>query len=82
MESISVITAFLGWCIVINTAIYLFTVSVLTFFKKSVKNLHAKLTDVPVEKLDKFYLNYLGHFKLAMIVLNITPYIALKIINN
>jgi hypothetical protein len=82
MEDISTITAFLGWCAVINLGIYLFTVIVLTLFKAPVKNLHSKLTGVPLEKLDELYFNYLGHFKLAIILLSITPYIALKVLSN
>ncbi|WP_396587166.1 DUF6868 family protein [Bermanella sp. R86510] len=38
-----------------------------------------KVSFVSNEKLDELYFNYLGSFKIAIIVLNVTPYIALKL---
>jgi len=79
MENIQTITTFLGWCTVINLGMYIFTAIMLTILKKPVKNIHSKLSGISVEKLDEVYFNYLGNYKLAIIILNIVPYIALKI---
>jgi hypothetical protein len=82
MDNISAITTFLGWCTVVNLGIYAITAIALTLFRNTIKDLHSKLMGVPTEKLDELYFNYLGSFKLAIIILSITPYIALKIMGN
>ena len=79
MENIQTITSFLGWCTVINLGIYIFTALVLMGFRESVKNIHSKLSGVLAENLDGLYFSYLGSFKMAIIMLNVTPYIALKL---
>lgn len=79
MADIQVITTFLGWCTVINLAMYLFTVLALLVFREPVKKLHSKFFAVSSEKLDELYFNYLGSFKMAILFLNIAPYVALKL---
>ena len=78
MDNIAAITTFLGWCTIINLGIFAITAIVLTLFKNAIKDIHSKLTGVPTERLDELYFNYLGHFKLAIIILSLSPYIALK----
>lgn len=79
MENIQTITTFFGWCSVINLGIYLLTVLALMGFREPVKNIHVRLSAVSIEKLDELYFNYLGSFKMAIIILNIAPYTALKL---
>ena len=82
MDNISEITTFLGWCTVVNIGIYAITAIALTLFRNTIKDIHSKLSGVPTEKLDELYFNYLGNFKLAIIILCLTPYIALKVIGD
>ncbi|NQY04281.1 MAG: hypothetical protein HRT76_13650 [Halieaceae bacterium] len=79
MGSIQVATTFIGWCTVVNVGVYLFTALVLMGFREPVKKLHSKLAAVSSERLDELYFSYLGNFKIAILVLNLTPYIALKL---
>jgi len=79
VENIQTITSFLGWCTVINLGLYLLTVLMLLGFREPVKNIHSKLFAVSSEKLDELYFNYLGNFKMAIIIFNISPYFALKL---
>lgn len=79
MENIQVITTFAGWCTVVNLGIYLFTALALMGFRGPIKTIHSKISAVPSEKLDELYFNYLGNFKMAIIILNIAPYAALKL---
>jgi len=37
------------------------------------------MSAVSYEKVDELYFNYLGTFKMAIIILNIAPYSALKL---
>lgn len=73
--------SFLGWSTVINMAILALSVIMITVMKQPIRNLHAKITQVSEEKLDEFYLSFLGNYKLAIIFLNFVPYCAVKIIN-
>ena len=82
MDNISEITTFLGWCTVVNSGIYAITAIALTLFRNTIKDMQSKLTGVPAEKLDELYFNYLGNFKLAIIIFSLTPYFALKVIGN
>lgn len=79
MENLQVITTFFGWCAAVNLGIYSLTVFALMGFREPVKAIHSKVAAVPSEKLDELYFNYLGNFKIAMIILTIAPYIALKL---
>ncbi len=79
MNDIQTITAFLGWCTVINIGLLLFYTVWLVSFKDFTKRIHSQLLGVEPDKLDLVYFQYLANFKLAVIVLNIVPYIALKL---
>jgi len=79
MTNIQVFTTFVGWCTVINLGVYLFMVFALLAFREPVKKIHSKFLAVSGEKLDELYFNYLGNFKMAIIILNIAPYVALKL---
>jgi len=79
MENIQTITTFFGWCTIINLGIYIFTAIMLAILKEPIKNIHSKLFSISIEKLDEVYFNYLGNFKLAIIILSIVPYVALKV---
>lgn len=81
MENIQAITTFLGWCTIVNLGIYLLTVLVLMGFRRPIKTIHSKISEVPSEKLDELYFNYLGNFKIAIFILNITPYVALNLMS-
>ena len=82
MDDLTTITAFLGWCTVVNLCIYIITVITVTLFRSSIKEIHSKLMGISVEKLDELYFNYLGHFKLAIIILSLSPYLALKLMGS
>ncbi len=79
MDDLQTITTFLGWCTLVNLGIYLFSVLALMGFRGPIKKIHSAVSAVPGEKLDEVYFNYLGNFKMAIIVLNIAPYVALKL---
>lgn len=72
---------FLGCSSVINILILLFTTVMLAIFKGFVINTHSKLMNIPADELPKLYFNYLANYKLAIIMLNIVPYISLKLMS-
>lgn len=81
MNDIATITSFIGWCSIINIGLLTFSTIMLIVFREPVKRIHNKLTGVNKESLDAIYFNFLGNYKLAILVLNITPYFALKIMS-
>ena len=79
MDEISTVTTFLGWCTVINIGLLAYSTIMLSLFRAPAKRIHSKLSGVGEEGLDAIYFNFLGNYKLAILVLNIAPYFALKI---
>ena len=70
---------FLGWCTVLNLGFYLVSVLFVVVFKGLTMRLHSQITGVEVVALPTLYFTFLGHFKLGIILFNLTPYLALKL---
>ena len=81
MQSINEITSFFGWCSVINIGLLSYMTLMLTLFRTFVKNLHAKMFGLSEIDLDKAYFNYLANYKIAILVFNLVPYVALKLMS-
>ena len=80
MVNIELVTEFLGWCTVINYALLAFsTVMLVTGIGDWAKGIHSRLFDIPRENLNAMYFEFLANYKLAIFVLNLVPYVALKI---
>ena len=74
------LTEFFGWCTILNTGLLLFSTIILILFREPVTRLHGRLMGIDPETLAIEYLRYLGYYKLAIIIFNLAPYLALKII--
>ena len=79
MTDINTLTEFLGWCSVINVSVLFLSTIALAVARKPVSCIHSKIFGVSESDLPLTYMQYLGNYKIAIIVLNIVPYIALKI---
>lgn len=79
MDNMTTFTAFFGWCSVLNIGMLLFATLFLAFFRSFAKDLHSKLFNVSEEQLDLIYFKYLAYYKLTILVINLAPYFALKI---
>lgn len=79
MMNISEITTFFGWCTLINMSVYTFSALFIIVFKSFTTNLHSKLMGMNPAELPSLYFKYLGNYKIAILLLNFSPYIALKI---
>tara|TARA_R110001583_G_scaffold171120_3_gene324623 strand:- start:2292 stop:2534 length:243 start_codon:yes stop_codon:yes gene_type:complete len=77
--TLEVLTEFLGWASVINIAILLLSTIGLIAMRNAITGIHSKLFGLDEKDLGRAYFQYLAQYKIAIIVLNITPYIALKI---
>lgn len=79
MVDITIVTTFLGWCAVINMGVLAFSTLWLMAFRDISKRIHSSMMNVDADALDAMYFQYLGNYKIAVIVFNIAPYLALKI---
>ena len=80
MVDLAVLTAFFGWCTVINSAMLLFATLSLSLFRPTVKRIHHSMMGVPQVDLDGIYFKYLAYYKIAILIFNLVPYLALLIV--
>jgi hypothetical protein len=79
MIGINELTTFFGWCTVINLGVYLFSAFFIIVFKSFTINLHSKIVGVEASELPSMYFKFLGNYKIGILLLNLSPYIALKL---
>ncbi len=73
------LTELLGWVSVVNIAVFTFATLMLIVMREAISKIHAKLFGLDETDLSRAYFQYLAQYKIAIIMLNIAPYIALKI---
>jgi hypothetical protein len=79
MNSIETIREFLGWCSVINIGMLLVSTIMLTIMRSWVIKIHASTTGVSEMELPRIYIEFLGNYKILIIILNVVPYISLSV---
>ena len=79
MMTIAALTELLGWVSVINIVVLLLSTLGVIAIRGTITVIHAKLFGLDEKDLGRAYFQYLAQYKIAIIVLNIVPYIALKI---
>ncbi len=80
MNSLETVTEFFAWCTVINFGFLLLATFFLTVLRSWVVQTHARIFGLNEEDLLRAYVQYLAHYKIAIIMLNFVPWVALKII--
>lgn len=80
MTSLSTLTEILGWCTVINFGLLAIAAISLMSMRSWIAPLHSRMFKIGEEELSRYYFQYLGNYKLLVIVLNFVPYLALKIV--
>jgi len=79
MMTTETLTEFLGWVSVINIAVLLISGILVIVMRGPISKIHSKIFGLDQKDLGRAYFQYLAQYKIAMIVLSIAPYIALKI---
>ena len=77
--TIESLTELLGWVSVINIDILVLSTLAVITVRASITEIHSKIFGLDEKDLGRAYFQYLAQYKIAIIVLNVTPYIALKI---
>jgi hypothetical protein len=78
MNSLESLTEFLGWCTAINIGLLILTTISLALVRGLISRIHARMFGLNEADLSRAYFEYLAHYKLAILLLNLAPYIALK----
>ena len=81
MQNLEILTTFFGWCSVINIVMLCAATLMLTLKRDFISGIHSKMTGLGQAELSVAYFQYLANYKIAILMLNLVPYIALKIIN-
>lgn len=81
MNSMESVTAFFGWCTVINFGLLILAGVMLMSMRQTIMGIHARIFGVAPEALNAMYLRYLAYFKIGAIVFSFTPWLALKIMS-
>jgi hypothetical protein len=77
--SITELTTFFGWMSAINIGLLMFSTVCIVLLKEKITPLHAKLFKLEDAYVNKAYFKFLAYYKLTLIVFNIVPYFALKL---
>ncbi len=78
--TIETLTELFGWITIINMGLLMVTTVMILLMKGVAIKMHSKMFAIEEKDLNRMYFQYLGNFKILVIVFNLTPYIALKII--
>jgi hypothetical protein len=79
MNSVQTLTTFFGWCSLITVGILFLSSVALLLMRGFLTGLHSKMFGLSQEDLARAYFQYLAPFKIVVIVFNLAPYIALRL---
>lgn len=80
MYGIETTTALLGWCSLINIGLLAFFALTIVAGKRWLAELHASLFGLDPARLNTIYFNFLALYKILIIVFNLVPYLALRLV--
>ncbi|MAG99018.1 MAG: hypothetical protein CMM08_20275 [Rhodospirillaceae bacterium] len=74
------LTAFFKWCSIINIAVFMLSVIMILAASDLIYMAHGKMFHMPREAYDVVLYSFLGLYKICILIFNIVPYVALRII--
>jgi len=77
---LEMIRAFFAWCSVINIALLLWWALFLLFAHDWTYRLHSRWFKISIEQFDTIHYGAMAAFKLGVLMFNLAPYFALRII--
>lgn len=78
--TVEIVREFLGWCSIINLALLIWWFLFFMLAHDWMYNLHGKWFKLSVEKFDAIHYALMGFYKLSILLFNIIPYLALRIV--
>jgi hypothetical protein len=74
------ILAVLGWSMVINMGVFLVWVLAMLFMPELTYRSQSLVTSISREEFDRVSYTMMGHYKIAILITHLGPYIALRIV--
>ncbi len=71
---------FFKWCTIINVALFILSAIMLIAAPDFIYNAHGQLFHMPREAFDVVLYSFLGLYKIVILVFNLIPYLALRIV--
>jgi len=78
--TLEIIRDALAWCTVINWGLLLLWLIFFIGAHDWMYRVHSKWFNIPVEKFDAIHYSGMAIFKTAVVMLNLVPYLALRIV--
>ena len=79
MNSLESLAAFFGWCTVLNYGLLIFMSLLIMGMRGSMIRLHSRVFGVSEADLPRCYFQVLAHYQSLILVFNLVPYVALKL---
>jgi len=79
MSSLETLRAFLGWCTVINMGLLIVASVFAGPMRGMMTGIHGKMFGLGEDDLSRAYFQYVANYKIAVVVFNLVPYIALVV---
>ena len=79
MEYLLFLKTFLGWCTAMDLALLAISSLLVIAMRSRLTAIQSRMFGLSEEDLSRAYFQYLAQFKIAVIVFNLTPYLALKL---
>lgn len=73
------LTELFGWMTLINIGLLVVATFSLMLMRDWVEPIHQRLFSLKPRVLRKVYMQYIAYYKIVVLVFNLTPYLALKI---
>ncbi|MCP4195454.1 MAG: hypothetical protein GY768_33055 [Planctomycetaceae bacterium] len=73
------LVSFFGWCTVINGLVVLVWGLAIMTMSQAMAKVHARMLHVSEQQMMPLYLQWISQYKLLILVFNLAPYLALKI---
>jgi len=80
MLDLATVTRFLGWCAVINIAVLICATFIVMVFNAQIKVIHSRLMATHTSGLNMLYFNFLANYTVLILMFNLVPYFALRIL--
>ncbi|NLU13402.1 MAG: hypothetical protein GXX06_09490 [Gammaproteobacteria bacterium] len=81
MLDLATVTRFLGWCAVINIAVLICATFIVMVFNAQIKVIHSRLMATHTSGLNMLYFNFLANYTVLILMFNLVPYFALRILS-
>ena len=77
---IQTLKEFFKWCTILNVALFILSAIIIIVASDFIYSWHGQLFHMPREAFDVILYSFLGLYKIVILVFNLIPYVALRII--